>query len=280
MAELAVNHRFLSPGKGQRTSAAVADLFDMQMRAKRRDRAARLGPELFLHGRAFEDCLERIALLDRYFDRALLIGCPDPSWPERLRPISKQVDVRDPGRLFARKAQGEAITEDAWMPREAAHDLVLAIGTLDSVNDLPLALRLIRHTLVGGGLFIGALPGGETLPQLRTAMRAADIAIGAAAPHVHPRIEPAALAPLLGDAGFVHPVVDVDRAKVSYPSLSRLVADLRAMAGTNVLSARPRFIGREARAAALRSFASAGDGERTTEIFETIHFAAWTGEES
>ena len=255
----------------------MADLFDIQVRAKRRDRAARVGPELFLHERAFEDCLERIALLDRQFDHALLIGCPDPSWPERLRPISRHVDVRDPGPLFARKAQGEAIIEDAWMSREAAHDLVLAIGTLDSVNDLPLVLHLIRHALIGGGLFIGALSGGETLPQLRAAMRAADAAIGAAAPHVHPRIEPAGLAPLLGDAGFVQPVVDVDRVRVSYPSLSKLIADLRAMAGTNVLCARPRFIGREARAAAMRSFATAGDGERTTESFEIVHFAARAG---
>ena len=44
---------------------AVPDLFDMKLRALRRDRAARIGPELFLFERAFDDCLERIALMNR-----------------------------------------------------------------------------------------------------------------------------------------------------------------------------------------------------------------------
>ena len=47
-------------------------LFDSKLRGLRRDRAARLGPELFLHQRAFDDCLERLELLERSFDRAIL----------------------------------------------------------------------------------------------------------------------------------------------------------------------------------------------------------------
>jgi NADH dehydrogenase [ubiquinone] 1 alpha subcomplex assembly factor 5 len=270
------DHRALSPEPGQRTSAAVSDLFDMKLRAARRDRAARIGAESFLYERAFDDCLERIALLDRRFRRALLIGCPDPSWPGRLTAVSATVEVRDPGPIFARNADGETVTEDAWMAPEAAFDLVLAMGTLDSVNDLPLALRLIGFAMAGGALFIGALSGGDTVPQLRAAMRAADAVAGGAAPHVHPRIEPSTLAPLLADAGFVNPVVDIDRVPVSYPSLDRLVGDLRAMAATNLLAARPRFIGRAAKAAATRAFARAGEGGRTVETFELLHFAAWT----
>jgi hypothetical protein len=108
-------------------------------------------------------------------------------------------------------------------------------------------------------------------------MRAADAVEGIAAPHVHPRIEASALAPLLSSAGFANPVVDIDRAPVSYRSLDRLLADLRAMAATNILTARPRFVGRNARAAAIQAFADAGDGERTIETFEILHFAAWTG---
>ena len=100
---------------------------------------------------------------------------------------------------------------------------------------------------------------------------------GAAAPHVHPRIEAAALAPLLADAGFVNPVVDVDRVTVSYPSLHRLVADLRAMGATNILHSAPRFVGRAALSAARDAFTAAGDGIRTAETFEILHFAAWRG---
>ena len=79
-------------------------------------------------------------------------------------------------------------------------------------------------------------------------MAAADRISGAAAPHVHPRIEASALAPLLEQAGLVRPVVDVDRVAVRYPSLMRLVADLRAMGATNLLEQRgTRFLGKAAR---------------------------------
>jgi hypothetical protein len=254
----------------------VHELFDMELRALRRDRAARTGPELFLHERAFTDCLDRIALVPRRFQRALLIGCPDPKWPARLGEVVGEVTVRDPGPLFAAASGGQAIAEDYWEPPEADYDLVLAIGTLDTVNDLPLAARLLHHSLVSGGLFIGAISGGETLPRLRAAMRVADAVAGIAAPHVHPRIEASALAPLLSEAGFRDPVVDVDRVPVSYPSLNRLVGDLRAMGATNLLRGRPHFIGRSARAAALNAFADAAEDSRTMETFEILHFAAWT----
>jgi hypothetical protein len=106
-------------------------------------------------------------------------------------------------------------------------------------------------------------------------MRAADAVAGAAAPHVHPRIEAAALAPLLSAAGFVMPVVDVDRVAVAYRRFDGLVADLRAMAATNLLRERPRRLSRQAMDAAAFAFANAGADGRTTETFEILHFAAW-----
>ena len=242
----------------------------------RRDRASRIGTELFLYERVFEDCVERLALMRREFGKALLIGCPDPGWPERLLTMVQSVEVADPGPLFAAAARGMTMVEDAWEPRAQSYDLVLSIGTLDTVNDLPLAFRLAGHAMVADGLFMGALSGGETLPQLRTAMRAADAIAGVAAPHVHPRIEASALAPLLAEAGFQRPVVDLERVPVAYSSLSRLVSDLRAMGTTNVLGARPPSLARAQYDEAARAFAAAGSGGRTKETFEILHFAAWT----
>ena len=242
----------------------------------RRDRAARIGPELFLFERVFADCLERIALMNRRFEHSLLIGCPDAGWPERMLPMVGAVDCRDPGSLFAAAAGGSMINEDSWDAPAQAYDLVLALGTLDTVNELPLALRLMRHAMRSDALLIGACSGGDTLPRLRAAMRAADALSGVAAPHVHPRIEAAAFSPLLEDAGFVKPIVDVDRFQASYTSFDRLVADLRAMGGTNVLTAKPPPLGRAQRDAATRAFAAVGEAGRTTETFEILHFAAWT----
>lgn len=254
---------------------AMQELFDMRIRANRRDRSARLGTELFLLERSFGDCLERLELVEERFARALLLGCPQQAWAERLRKFSRQIDVFDPGPAFAARAGGQILVEDKWSAPRETYDLVLAIGTLDTVNDLRLALRAIRHALRTDGLFLGALPGGDTLPQLRKAMRAADSVHGIAAPHVHPRIEAAALAPLLAEAGFSDPVIDVDRVPVSYASLSKLVEDLRRMGATNVLCSRPRFIDRASLAAAARAFQLSGVNDRTIEIFEILHFAAW-----
>jgi NADH dehydrogenase [ubiquinone] 1 alpha subcomplex assembly factor 5 len=271
---------FLSAAVRHRTSARVADLFDMRLRAMRRDRAARTGPEQFLYERVFGDCLERIVLAERNFEHALLIGCPDAAWPEALCTVAQSVNVRDPGPLFARAARGTIIVEDVWEPPASTFDLVLAIGTLDTVNNLPTALRLIRSTMRRDGLFIGAFSGGNGLPRLRAAMRAADSLSGTASPHIHPRIEPAAVPPLLSQAGFVDAVVDVDRVEVAYRSLVRLIADLRKMGATNILADRARkSLGRAAYDAAKRHFESAGHQGRTVETFEILHFACWTREQ-
>ena len=239
----------------------------MKLRAMRRDRAARTGPELFLLERAFDDCVERIELVQRRFERALLIGCPDPGWPKRLP--ADQVSVIDPGKLFAAAGGGQQANEDEWQG-SGSFDLVVAVGTLDTVNDLPGALRNIRAAMAPEGFFIGAMSGGDTLPQLRRAIQAADALTGAATPHVHPRIEASAVAPLLQASGFQMPVVDVDRVQVSYRSFDRLIKDLRGMGGTNILSARSRRpLSRSAAAAAAEAFVS-------PETFEMIHFAAWS----
>jgi hypothetical protein len=252
-----------------------AELFDMKLRAMRRDRAARTGTELFLYERAFADCIDRLGVIGRRVREALLIGCPDPAWPGRLGEFADRVDVIDPGRGFAEAARGTQAVEDEFIPSQS-YGLCLALGTLDTVNDLPQALVRIRYALEYDGVLLGAIAGGQTLPVLRSAMRAADLVADVAIPHVHPRIEPGALASLLATAGFVNPVVDVDRVQVSYTSLDRLLLDLRGMAATNILTERARRpLPRAAWAAARSAFAAAGNDGRTTEAFEILHFAAW-----
>lgn len=248
----------------------------MRLRAARRDRALRSGPVQFLHEQEFAEVLERLADIKRDFSAALLIGTPDPSWPGALGRVAGEVTAIDPGAGFAAAAGGSQAVEDRLHLEPASFDLCVAAGTLDSVNDLPEALLRLRLLLKPDSLLIGYMSGGETLPRLRQAMRAADAVGGAASPHVHPRVEPSALAQLLSAAGFVIPVVDVERIRVAYRSLRKLVADLRGMGATNVLSARSRKpLTRAALAAAERDFQSRQDS-RTIETFELLHFAAWT----
>ena len=119
-----------------------------------------------------------------------------------------------------------------WESGAGAYDLVIALGTLDTVNDLPLALRLLRAAMRPDALLIGAMSGGDTLPQLRAAMRAADAVAGVAAPHVHPRIEASTPAPLLNSAGFIQPCRRCRPGPGFVSLVAALVADLRAMAAT------------------------------------------------
>ena len=251
----------------------------MALRAIRRDRACRQGPALFLLDRTFDDALERLALVNRRFESAVLIGCPNPEWPQRMSSRSGRVRATDPGPLFAEMANAQSLVEDEDRLGEEEYDLCVAVGTLDTVNNLPLALANISTALRPDSLLIGAISGGDTLPVLRSAMRAADAAAGGASPHVHPRIDGPSLCDLLGKVGLVKAVVDVDRVQVAYPSLRAEVADLRAMAATNILTDRSKIpLGRAALQAAADHFAGRQELGRTVETFEILHFAAWTPE--
>ena len=253
----------MSPDALQRTSAAMTDeVFDQKTVAMRRDRALRRGPELFLHERAFEDMLERISLTNRRFGAALLIGGLDPAWAKRLGDFADEVRTIE--------------SDDLLTLEPASFDLCVAVSALDTVNDLRQALTILRFALKTDGLCVGALSGGQTLPRLRSAMRAADEQMGSASPRSHPRIDPAALAGLLTEAGFAMPVVDIDRVRTSYRSLSDLVRDLRSMGSTNSLSARSKTpLTRAAVAAAEENFLEDSSDGRTVETFEILHFAGW-----
>jgi NADH dehydrogenase [ubiquinone] 1 alpha subcomplex assembly factor 5 len=250
----------------------TALLFDHRLLAMRRDRAARLGVESFLHDRAFEDCLDRLGDVRRDFSSGLLAGCPNPSWPARLS--LRQIEVIDPSPVMAGRAGGRAANIEALPFAAEQFDLCLCIGLLDTANNLPLAMAAFQLVLQPGGLLIGALAGGRSLSRLRAAMLAGDAAGRQATPHVHPGIEAAALASLLTEAGFAEPVVDVDRVEIAYRSLDALVSDLRAMGVTNVLNARSRRpLGRPAMEAARIAFLNGQ--ERAAERIEILHFAAW-----
>ncbi|MEO5641154.1 MAG: SAM-dependent methyltransferase [Sphingomicrobium sp.] len=237
-------------------------LFDPHLRPLRRARAAAMGGDQFLHQRAFDDCLERLGAIQRRFERALLFGPELPGWVERLRSFGcPTVVVAEPG---------------FHGPPPTAPDLCISVGGLDLIEELPATLAAIRHLLAPGGLFIGAFAGGDSLPALRGAMQAADRASGGVAmPHVHPRIDPASFSGLLSGAGFVDPVIDIDRVSVRYRSLDALVRDLRGMAATNMLAERPRRpILRAGREAARAAFLD-GASERI-ERFDLVHFIAWS----
>ena len=232
-------------------------LFDDHARFLRRDRAARLNGDLFLHARAFNDCLDRLADIRVEFTSALIDGRSKASWRDSLASIVPQVVAANPASVAPQ-----------------SFDLCLSIGELEANNDVQSAAFVLRQSLRPGGLLIGAIVGGNSLPLLRAAMLAADRVDGGAAPRLHPSIDGSSLAKLLTSVGFIEPVIDVDRVEVAYPSLDRLVGDLRAMGCTNLLAERSRRpITRRGLSAARIAFH--GKGSPGIERFELLHFAAW-----
>jgi SAM-dependent methyltransferase len=253
--------------------------FDRSLRRLRRDRAATAGDADYLHRRAADEIVDRLDLVRRDLRTALDLGCGNSSLSERLRERGLAVIGADAGRLFAARAGGVQCDEDRLPFADASFDLVVSVGVLDTVNDLPGALTLIRRALRPDGLFLAAFAGAGTLPRLRQALRAAEEADGcaAASPRIHPQIDVRAAGDLLGRAGFALPVVDCESVQVRFRDFSRLVADLRAMGGTNLLRARSRRpLGRLAVAAAAAEFARCADEDgKTIERFEILHLSGW-----
>lgn len=240
-------------------------IFDDRVRRLRRARAAHLGGDRFLHARAFDDCLDRLADIRKQFIAALVIDGADEGWTAALTAVLPTASV--------------TVASDAEAARFApgSFDLCLSIGQLESSSDLTTAAFTLRHLLAPGGLLLGAIVGGNSLPRLRAAMLAADRANGVATPRIHPSIDGPTLSALLGSVGLIQPVIDVDRVDVSYSGLDRLVADLRAMGCTNILAERSRRPLTRHQVDIARTAFLAGD-DRATERFESLHFAAWAPE--
>jgi NADH dehydrogenase [ubiquinone] 1 alpha subcomplex assembly factor 5 len=252
--------------------------FDRALRRLRRDRAAGADEGAdYLFRRAADEIIERLDLVTRPFARALEIGTGRGYLAARLRARGLEVDQLDAGFRFARAAGAVHADEDRLPFGEGAFDLLVSVGALDSVNDLPGALLLARRALRPDGLFVAAFAGAGSLPRLRAAMAAGDEAEGGAAPRIHPQIDVRAAGDLLQRAGFALPVADAETVEVRYSGLPGLVADLRAMGATNILAARSRKpLSRLGYAAAIAHFAAAAEPDgKTRERFEILHLLGW-----
>jgi NADH dehydrogenase [ubiquinone] 1 alpha subcomplex assembly factor 5 len=254
-------------------------LFDRKLRRLRRDRAAALFKDAdYLHRRAAEELLDKLDYVRRDFSDALILGCPDRMIACELEKRGVRTIAADAGTLFS-QINGYLQCDEDFLPfSQSAFDLIISVGALDSVNDLPGALTLIRRALRPDGLFLAAFAGAGSLPRLRSAMLAADAVAGAAAPRIHPQIDVRAAGDLLTRTGFTLPVVDVDTAMVRFPHLMALVQDLRAMGATNILASRSRLRrGKEALMAAMSDFSAHAESDgKTAETFNILYLTAWS----
>ena len=135
-------------------------------------------------------------------------------------------------------------------------DLVFASLLLPWVAPDRVLAECVR-VLRPGGLAIMTTLGPDTLIELRRAWASVDPFI-----HVHGFVDMHDIGDLASRAGFVDPVIDVDRLTLDYADMDHLVGDLRAAGVANSAVGRcPGLIGRQRWAqfdAALRAAAPGG----------------------
>ena len=253
-------------------SSDVPVLFDRATRRQRRDRAAPgFAAFDFLRAAMLDGIADRLASVTHRFTDMLDLGCFDAALPV---PDGVSVTRCDAGAVFATQAGGVQADEDQLPFAPGSFDLVISVGVLDSVDDLPGALTLVRRALRPDGLFLAAFCGAGTLATLRGVLRAAERDRPAA--RIHPQIDVRSAGDLLQRAGFALPVADVEPLTVRYGSIGGLLRDLRGMGATNVLRARTP-LRRDTLAAAADLFAARADPDgKTAERFDLIYLTGWS----
>lgn len=263
-------------------------IFDRELLRRRRQRAApHMAAHAFLLDRFHDDVDERLALIQRTFSSALVVGAHGGSIGALLhrRGITSVVEMDSVQALLPASMRTPVLADEEALPfSDASFDLIVAPLTLHFVNDLPGALLQIRRCLKPDGLFIGGLFGGATLQELRRAWLEAEAGIsGGASPRVAPFADVRDLGGLLQRAGFALPVVDADIMRVRYTTALDLMHELRAMGAGNVLADRRRVPVSRAllmRVSELYAERFADPDGRVPATFEMLVMTAWAPHES
>jgi malonyl-CoA O-methyltransferase len=153
----------------------------------------------------------------------------------------------------------------------ASVDLVFSNLMLQWCDDVPGALAEVRRVLSPGGLFACSTFGPDTLHELRASWATVD-----ADSHVNRFLDLHDVGDALVRAGFVEPVLDVERVVLTYPDSFALMRDLKAIGAHNATRGRPRGLTGRARmdrmSAAYERFRRDG---RVPATFEVLYATAW-----
>lgn len=190
----------------------------------------------WLVDRMEEDLADRLSYMSVEVQTALVIGDGAACVRQQLPPHTRVLTMD-----LTASLQTQIVADEDRLPlADASCDLVFAVGTLDSVHDLPGALLLIRRCLRPGGLFLGAMMGAGSLSTFRSMVQSHEAeSTGSAVARFHPQVDVRAAGDLLFRAGFSTPVADLDTVHVSYSNARRLLGDVRATSGNALPHIRP-----------------------------------------
>lgn len=258
-------------------------IFDRRLVRRRRGRlAADFASGGFLVREVIERLLERLSDVRRQFRRVLILGAPAGLVEAGLggQPGLELVIAADESAAIL-GADGRRVVIDAEaLPfAAAAFDLILSPMLLHWVNDLPGTLVQLHRCLAPDGLLLLAMPGGETLVELRQVLTEAELACeGGASMRVSPFADVRDAGSLLQRAGFALPVVDVDRITVSYGGALSLMRELGRMGEGNALrQRRPGPMRRETLALACQLYHERfrDPAGRVPATFDILFMSGW-----
>jgi Methyltransferase domain len=252
-----------APAKMHKRGVEPIEIFSRSARRHHRRRAnASPHDDRWLIARMATEISDRLNVVRKDFADILILGSDFGALDIPARFPNAHVTVADPGDVAALQCD-----EDRLPFADNSFDLIVAIGTLDTVNDLPGALILIRRMLRDNGLFLGAMLGAGSLSTLKQCI----LNIGIA--RFHPQIDVRSAGDLLMRAGFALPVADSEAITANYPNIFRLVGDLRANGLTNALAQR-HPMRRADIADAAQQFSSRGS-DKTAEQFVILTLTGW-----
>jgi NADH dehydrogenase [ubiquinone] 1 alpha subcomplex assembly factor 5 len=258
-------------------------VFDRRLVRLRRARlAADFAARGFLVREVVERLLDRLRDIRREFRRVLVLGAPMGLVERALRDrpgLELLVAADEVGVMLDSSGLRVVVDAEALPFAGDRFDLVLSPMLLHWVNDLPGSLVQLRHSLAADGLLMLAMPGGETLGELREALTRAELECeGGASPHVSPFADLRDAGSLLQRAGFAMPVVDADRITVSYGDPLALMRDLGRMGEGNALLQRrggPLRRATLARACEVYAELFAGQDGRSPATFDILFLSGW-----
>ncbi len=258
-------------------------MFDRPLTRQRRERAAaQWGEYNFLKREGAVRIGERLEEFLRGFPVALDLGCHHGEVAEEIKGKGgiETLFQCDLSHAMAKQARGlRAVCDEEFLPfAPNSFDLVISDLSLHHVNDLPGALIQIRHALKPDGLFLGVLPGANSLAELRESITGAAVEHGfGLSPRLSPLIEVRDAGALLQRAGFAMPVADAETVTVEYDHAWKLMQDLRGMGESNVLLARDKRFTPRSHLAAITHYYQTHFARPEGTVPATFEFVTMTG---
>jgi SAM-dependent methyltransferase len=217
---------------GNSVMNTAPQVFDRAVYLDRQSRASGDAMGL-LDARVTEELLDRLLLINRNFEQALIIAPRAEEFAARTQAT---------GKFAALTAQPPSASDDLKLT-PSSFNAIISLLDLHTVNDVPGYMAQVANALQPDGLAMFAFFAGESLRELREAWLVAEQQVtGGASPRVAPMIDLRETGGLLQRAGLALPVADVDRATLRYPDAMSLMREIKALGFSNCLTGRVRHL--------------------------------------